>query len=119
MYTANILLHAAVLADGLMKCIIWYLCCQFSNNIFLSLSGFKKIIVNINNYVIYSWFINFNTWHHIIPTDMMPCDKQFFFQIKKFEKLETDDERITAGRKIYDQYIMKELLSQAHVSIVQ
>ena len=45
MYTANILLHAAVLADGLLKCIIWYLRCQFSNYIFLSLSGFKKIIV--------------------------------------------------------------------------
>ena len=45
MYIANILLHAAVLADGLLKCIIWYLRCQFSNYIFLSLSGFKKIIV--------------------------------------------------------------------------
>lgn len=47
------------------------------------------------------------------------CDEpvpqlKFYDEIKKFEKLETDDERITAGRKIYDQYIMKELLSQAH-----
>lgn len=47
------------------------------------------------------------------------CDEpvpqlKFYDEIKKFEKLETDEERITAGRKIYDQYIMKELLSQAH-----
>jgi len=41
----------------------------------------------------------------------------FYFQIKKFEKLETDEERIMKGKEIYDQYIMKELLSQAHVSI--
>ena len=39
-----------------------------------------------------------------------------FFQIKVFEKLETDEERIKAGKDIYDQFIMKELLSQSHVS---
>ena len=39
------------------------------------------------------------------------------FQITKFEKLETDDERIKTGKDIYDQFIMKELLSQSHVSI--
>ena len=39
------------------------------------------------------------------------------FQIKKFEKLESDEERIKAGKEIYDQFIMKELLSQSHVSI--
>ena len=38
------------------------------------------------------------------------------FQIKKFEKLESDEERIKAGKEIYDQFIMKELLSQSHVS---
>lgn len=38
-------------------------------------------------------------------------------QIKKFEKLESDDERIKTGRAIYDQYIMRELLSQSHVRI--
>lgn len=39
-----------------------------------------------------------------------------YFQIKQFEKLETDEERISKGRRIYDHFIMKELLSQAHVS---
>lgn len=38
----------------------------------------------------------------------------FFDEIKKFEKLESDDERIKTGRAIYDQYIMRELLSQSH-----
>lgn len=41
----------------------------------------------------------------------------FFFQIRKFEKLETDEERIKLGKEIYDQFIMKELLSQSHASI--
>ncbi|VEL29497.1 unnamed protein product [Protopolystoma xenopodis] len=34
--------------------------------------------------------------------------------IKKFEKLETDEERCRLGREIYDQFIMKELLSHTH-----
>ena len=40
----------------------------------------------------------------------------FCRQIRKFENLETDEERIKAGKEIYDQFIMKELLSQSHVS---
>ena len=38
------------------------------------------------------------------------------FQIRKFEKLDSDEERIKLGKDIYDQFIMKELLSQTHVS---
>ncbi|KAK7474559.1 hypothetical protein BaRGS_00034204, partial [Batillaria attramentaria] len=34
--------------------------------------------------------------------------------IKRFEKLETDEERIQEGKQTYDQFIMKELLSQSH-----
>jgi hypothetical protein len=30
--------------------------------------------------------------------------------------LDTDEERIKFGREVYDQFIMKELLSQSHVS---
>ena len=41
-----------------------------------------------------------------------------YFQIKKFEKLESDEDRIKAGKDIYDQFIMKELLSQSHVSFI-
>jgi hypothetical protein len=39
-------------------------------------------------------------------------------QIKRFEKLETDEERWRIGKEIYDQFIMKELLSNSHVSDV-
>jgi len=39
---------------------------------------------------------------------------KFYEEIKRFEKLETDDERIKTGKDIYDQFIMKELLSQSH-----
>lgn len=47
------------------------------------------------------------------------CEEQvpqlkFYEEIKKFEKLETDEERIKLGKEIYDQFIMKELLSQSH-----
>jgi len=38
-----------------------------------------------------------------------------WLQIRKFENLETDEERIKAGRDVYDQFIMKELLAQSHV----
>ncbi|CAL8103788.1 unnamed protein product [Calicophoron daubneyi] len=38
----------------------------------------------------------------------------FYEDIRKFEKLETDEERIKLGKEIYDQYIMKELLSHTH-----
>ncbi|KAH9525665.1 Beta-adrenergic receptor kinase 2 [Bulinus truncatus] len=34
--------------------------------------------------------------------------------IRRFQKLETDEERIKEGRQIYDTFIMKELLSQSH-----
>lgn len=39
----------------------------------------------------------------------------FSWQIKKFEKMETVEERRKAAREIYDNFIMKELLSHTHV----
>ncbi|XP_013421882.1 beta-adrenergic receptor kinase 2 [Lingula anatina] len=47
------------------------------------------------------------------------CDEsvpqlKFYEEIRKFEKLETDEERIELGKHVYDNYIMKELLSQSH-----
>ncbi|KAL8594436.1 Beta-adrenergic receptor kinase 2 [Nucella lapillus] len=39
---------------------------------------------------------------------------KFYEEIKKFEKLETDEERIRDGKATYDQFIMRELLSQSH-----
>ncbi len=41
---------------------------------------------------------------------------RFYEEIKKLESLETDEERIALGKEIYDQFIMKDLLSQSHVS---
>ncbi|CDI98405.1 beta adrenergic receptor kinase [Echinococcus multilocularis] len=39
---------------------------------------------------------------------------RFYEEIKKLESLETDEERIALGKEIYDQFIMKDLLSQSH-----
>lgn len=36
-------------------------------------------------------------------------------QIKEYEKLDSEEERLTRSRQIYDLYIMKELLSCSHV----
>ena len=41
----------------------------------------------------------------------------FYEEIKHYEKLETDEERKAAAREIYDNYIMRELLSHSHVSV--
>jgi len=38
----------------------------------------------------------------------------FYEEIKRFESLETEEERRTAAREIYDNFIMKELLSHTH-----
>lgn len=37
-------------------------------------------------------------------------------QIRKYEKLETEEERVARSREIFDSYIMKELLACSHVS---
>lgn len=41
-----------------------------------------------------------------------------FHQIKKYEKLETEEERVVRSREIFDSYIMKELLACSHVSVL-
>ena len=40
-------------------------------------------------------------------------------QIKEYEKLDSEDERLARSRQIYDTYIMKELLSCSHVRSVR
>lgn len=47
------------------------------------------------------------------------CDEpvpqlKFYEEIKRYEKLETDVERWKVAKNIYDQFIMKELLSSSH-----
>lgn len=41
----------------------------------------------------------------------------FLFQIKNYEKTECHDERRKLAREIYDNFIMKEMLSHTHVSL--
>lgn len=40
-------------------------------------------------------------------------------QIKQYEKLECSEERMKQARDIYDNFIMKELLSHSHVSFAR
>uniref|UniRef100_A0A8C4LUE1 G protein-coupled receptor kinase n=1 Tax=Equus asinus asinus TaxID=83772 RepID=A0A8C4LUE1_EQUAS len=42
---------------------------------------------------------------------------KFYEEIKEYEKLENEEDRLGRSRQIYDTYIMKELLSCSHVSI--
>uniref|UniRef100_A0A8C0FS84 G protein-coupled receptor kinase n=1 Tax=Bubo bubo TaxID=30461 RepID=A0A8C0FS84_BUBBB len=44
---------------------------------------------------------------------------KFYEEIKEYEKLDSEEERLTRSRQIYDTYIMKELLSCSHVRILQ
>ncbi|XP_077995188.1 G protein-coupled receptor kinase 3-like isoform X4 [Glandiceps talaboti] len=39
---------------------------------------------------------------------------QFYEEIKEYEKMDTEEERLKKARQIYDKYIMKELLSCSH-----
>uniref|UniRef100_A0A8C6G1Q2 G protein-coupled receptor kinase n=1 Tax=Moschus moschiferus TaxID=68415 RepID=A0A8C6G1Q2_MOSMO len=39
---------------------------------------------------------------------------EFYEEIKKYEKLETEEERLACSREIFDTYIMKELLACSH-----
>uniref|UniRef100_A0AAY5EXX0 G protein-coupled receptor kinase n=1 Tax=Electrophorus electricus TaxID=8005 RepID=A0AAY5EXX0_ELEEL len=41
---------------------------------------------------------------------------KFYEEIKEYEKLDSEEERLSRSRQIYDGYIMKELLSCSHVS---
>ena len=41
----------------------------------------------------------------------------FYEDIKKYEKIENAEERRKFAREIYDNYIMKELLSNSYVSV--
>lgn len=53
--------------------------------------------------------------------EMCSSDGPFspLLQIKEYEKLNSEDERLTRSRQIYDMYIMKELLSCSHVGITR
>lgn len=46
------------------------------------------------------------------PASPRPC-----VQIRRYEKLETEEERLACSREIFDSYIMRELLACSHVSV--
>ena len=71
----------------------------------LNMAGFIYIFFNFMNII--NVCCNFNGTFYVI----------FYFQIKRFENVELDEERIQLGKEVYDNFIMKELLSQSHVSI--
>ncbi|ESO95561.1 hypothetical protein LOTGIDRAFT_144613 [Lottia gigantea] len=58
-------------------------------------------------------FLLFKDFCNTVLEEQVPQLK-FYEEIKKFEKLDSDEERIKTGKEIYDQNIMKELLSQSH-----
>lgn len=60
-------------------------------------------------------FLTFKDFCENICDESVPQLK-FFEEIKRYEKLETIEERRQAAREIYDNFIMKELLSHTHVS---
>uniref|UniRef100_A0A6P6Y3W6 [G-protein-coupled receptor] kinase n=1 Tax=Dermatophagoides pteronyssinus TaxID=6956 RepID=A0A6P6Y3W6_DERPT len=58
-------------------------------------------------------FLTFRDFCENICDESVPQLK-FYEEIKRYEKLETIEERRQAAREIYDNFIMKELLSHTH-----
>lgn len=50
-----------------------------------------------------------------ISEEVCVCVNPCVCQIKDYEKLDSEEERLCRSRQIYDGYIMKELLSCSHV----
>ncbi|XP_070206048.1 G protein-coupled receptor kinase 3-like isoform X1 [Littorina saxatilis] len=68
---------------------------------------FDKIFNQKLGYLLFKDFCE-NVYDEPVP------QLKFYEEIKRFEKLETDEERIRDGKQTYDQFIMRELLSQSH-----
>uniref|UniRef100_A0A8D2LS46 G protein-coupled receptor kinase n=1 Tax=Varanus komodoensis TaxID=61221 RepID=A0A8D2LS46_VARKO len=62
---------------------------------------------------VFSPFSLFSGGPHFIVLHLQ-CDLVHSLQIKKYEKLDSDEERAIKSRQIFDTYIMKELLSCSH-----
>jgi beta-adrenergic-receptor kinase len=60
-------------------------------------------------------YLQFKEFCERISDDNLPCLK-FYEDIKKYQKIENFDERKKLAREIYDNFIMKELLSNSYVS---
>ncbi|KAG8200190.1 hypothetical protein JTE90_024973 [Oedothorax gibbosus] len=68
---------------------------------------FDKIFNQKLGYLLFKDFCD-NVFEDSVP------QLSFFEEIKRYEKLETVEDRRTAARDIYDNFIMKELLSHTH-----
>nr|XP_032799915.1 beta-adrenergic receptor kinase 2-like [Petromyzon marinus] len=69
--------------------------------------AFEKIFKQRIGYLLFKEFCE-NVVDEPVP------QLQFYEEIKEYEKLDSEDERLQRSRQIYDKYIMKELLSSSH-----
>jgi len=70
--------------------------------------NFDKIFNQVLGYLLFKDFCEH------LPEDEQIPEINFYDEIKRYEKLESVDERRKLARDIYDNYIMKELLSHTH-----
>ncbi|XP_025195273.1 G protein-coupled receptor kinase 1 isoform X1 [Melanaphis sacchari] len=70
--------------------------------------NFDKIFNQVLGYLLFKDFCEH------LPEDEQIPEINFYDEIKRYEKLESIDERRKLARDIYDNYIMKELLSHTH-----
>lgn len=68
---------------------------------------FDKIFNQVFGYLLFKDFCK------TLPDGKLP-ELEFYDEIKRFEKIESVDERRDVAKKIYDEFIMKELLSHTH-----
>ncbi|XP_078741081.1 G protein-coupled receptor kinase 3-like, partial [Lampetra fluviatilis] len=68
--------------------------------------AFEKIFKQRIGYLLFKEFCE-NVVDEPVP------QLQFYEEIKEYEKLDSEDERLQRSRQIYDKYIMKELLSSS------
>ncbi|GFY64466.1 g protein-coupled receptor kinase 1, partial [Trichonephila inaurata madagascariensis] len=97
-------------ADWLLRYVLYALLTRFG-----SPSDLRKTLLlkekgensSCGSYLLFKDFCE-NVFEESVP------QLSFFEEIKRYEKLETVEDRRTAARDIYDNFIMKELLSHTH-----
>ena len=93
----NNVLHQRYMLD-LLNCLY----CSYNSFSWMNVhNSFKKIFVYVN-------FMCF-----IIRVTLQVPQFKFYEEIKKFEKIDSNDDRRKKAREIYDTFIMRELLSNS------
>lgn len=67
--------------------------------------------IAMHNIILFRYF-----FFHCCCLHFFSISLSFFLQIKNYEKTECHEERRKLAREIYDNFIMKEMLSHTHVS---